>query len=90
MEPLFSPILTKSQTGIEWQIFKLRSAILIWNSTYVGQILCDINYTVCSTFITTFRTIKLFILILDISVIIHQSPCCYVVTISKIGPQVKP
>ena len=44
----------------------------------------------CSTFITKFGTIKLFILILDISAIIHQSPCCYVVTTSKIGLQVKP
>ena len=90
MEPQFSLVPTKSQTGIEWQIFKLRSAILIRNSTYVAQILCDISYTVCSTFITKFGTIKLFILILDIAAIIHQLPCCYVVTTSKIGPQVKP
>ena len=30
-------------------------------------------------------TIELFILMLDISAIIHQSPCCYVVTASTIG-----
>ena len=34
-----------------------------------------------------FGTILLFILILDTSAIIHQSPCCYVVTTSKIGLQ---
>ena len=82
MEPQFSPILTKSQTGIEWRIFKLLSAILIRNPTYVAQILCDI--------ITKFGNVKLFIFILDMSAIIHQSPRCCVVTTSKIGLQVKP
>ena len=37
------------------------------------------------TFITKFGTSELSILILDISAIIHQSPCWYVVTTSNIG-----
>ena len=42
-------------------------------------------YEVGSTFITKFGTIELFMLILDLSAIIYQSLCCYVVTTSKIG-----
>ena len=34
---------------------------------------------------TKFGTTELFILILDMFAIIYQSPCCYVVTTSKIG-----
>ena len=56
------------------------------NSTYVAQILCGLSYKVWPTFITKFGTIDLFIIILDIPLaIIHQSPCCYVVTTSMIG-----
>ena len=36
-------------------------------------------------FYNEFGTTELSILILDIATIIHQWPCCYVVTISKIG-----
>ena len=43
------------------------------------------SYKVQFTFITKYGTIKLFILILEISAIIHQLPCCYVVTTSKTG-----
>ena len=50
----------------------------------MAQILCGLSYKVSSTFITKFGTIELFILILDISAVIHQSPCCYVVTTSII------
>ena len=35
-----------------------------------------------------FEYTELFILILDISAIIHQLPCCYVVTTSNIGQTV--
>ena len=35
--------------------------------------------------ITKFGTIELFVLILDISAITHQLPCCYIMTTSKIG-----
>ena len=59
--------------------------LLVQNSTYVAQSLRDVSYKVWSTFIAKFGTIQLDILSLDISGIIHQSPCCYVVTTSKIG-----
>ena len=65
----------------------LPSHKLVYNggfSTYVAEILCGISYKVCSTFIRKFGTIKLFILILDVFAIIQQSPCCHVVTTSKI------
>ena len=60
-------------------------SLLVWNSTYVAQILCGLSYKVVSIFITKFGTTGVFILILDIPGIIYPSPCCYVVTTSKIG-----
>ena len=59
--------------------------LFVRNSTYVAQILSFLSYNVRSTLKTKFGTIELFLLILDISAIIYQSPCCYVVTTSKIG-----
>ena len=59
--------------------------LLVQNSTYVAQTLHGLSYEVWSTFITKFGTIESSVLILDISAIIYQSPCCYVVTISRIG-----
>ena len=50
----------------------------------MAEILRGFSYKVRSTFITKFGTTELFILILE-DTIIHQSPCCYVVTTSKIG-----
>ena len=54
-------------------------------STYVAQLLCGLSYKIWSTFITKFGIIELLIVISDISAIIHESPCYYVVTTSEIG-----
>ena len=45
----------------------------------------SLSYKELSIFIAKFGTTELFILILDLSAIIRQSPCCYVVITSKIG-----
>ena len=58
--------------------------LLVRNSTYVAQILCNPSYKVWSIFITKFETIESFILIFDISTIIHQSPWFYVVITSRL------
>ena len=61
-------------------VSKFQLSFLVRNSTCVTQILRGLSYKVGSTFRTKFGAIELCILILDISAIIHQSPCCYVVT----------
>ena len=47
-------------------------ALLVWNLTYVTQILCHLSYKAWSTFITKFGTIELFTLILDTSAFMYQ------------------
>ena len=66
-------------------VFQNFELLPIQNSTSVALILLGLGYKVRSTFTTKFRTIELFILILEKSTIIHQLPCCYVGTTSKIG-----
>ena len=63
---------TKSQTGIKWLTFKLKTAIIRSEFNICGPNLCSFGYKVWSTFITKFRTTKFFILIWDIHAIIHQ------------------
>ena len=59
--------------------------LLTQNSTYVAQSLHGLSYEVWSTFITKYGTTESSIIILDVSAIIYQSPCRYVVTTSKTG-----
>ena len=80
---LFISIYTNLYWVTNWCIMAVSNfelLLLIRNSTYAAQILRGFSYNVWSIFVPKFGTIELFILILDIFTIIHQSPCCYVVT----------
>ena len=84
-KPIYTPIFILSHTLVYnggFSNFEL--PLLVRHSTHASQILCGLSYKVWSFFITKCGTTDLFILILDITAIIHQSTCCYVVTTSKI------
>ena len=59
--------------------------LIVENSVDMAQLLQGLSCKIGSTFLPTFEAVEVFILILNIFAIIHQSPCRYVVTTPKIG-----
>ena len=46
MSSMYTPIFTESQTGIHGGFSNFELSLLVWNATYVAQILCGLSYKI--------------------------------------------